>query len=53
MVELVWSPRSLKDLEIIYEYIKQDSIEQARRFVNELIYESSTLIDFPYINPEH
>ncbi|SFS56824.1 type II toxin-antitoxin system RelE/ParE family toxin [Paenibacillus sp. 453mf] len=48
MAELVWSPRSLKDLEIIYEYIKQDSIEQAREFVNELIYETSTIIDFPY-----
>lgn len=48
MAELVWSPRSLKDLEIIYEYIKQDSIEQPSEFVNEFIYETSTIIDFPY-----
>ena len=31
MDELIWSPRSLRDLEIIYEYIKQDSIEKTHK----------------------
>ncbi|MCD9023462.1 type II toxin-antitoxin system RelE/ParE family toxin [Cohnella silvisoli] len=48
MVELIWSPRSLKDLELIFEYIKQDSIEMARAFVNELIQTATTIPEFPY-----
>ncbi|HEY2495272.1 MAG TPA: type II toxin-antitoxin system RelE/ParE family toxin [Paenibacillus sp.] len=48
MDELIWSPRSLRDLEIIYEYIKQDSIEVASLFVNELILEIKGITDFPY-----
>lgn len=56
MAELVWSPRSLKDIELIYEFIKQDSIEAARAFVNELIIETINIPDFPYkgrLVPEH
>jgi toxin ParE1/3/4 len=48
MVELIWSPRSLKDLELIFEYIKQDSIEMARAFMNELIQAATIIPDFPY-----
>ncbi|MFC5471610.1 type II toxin-antitoxin system RelE/ParE family toxin [Cohnella suwonensis] len=48
MAELIWSPRSLKDLELIYEYIKQDSIDMARIFVNELIQSAIKIPDFPY-----
>ncbi|OXS59763.1 hypothetical protein B1A99_09470 [Cohnella sp. CIP 111063] len=48
MDELVWSPRSLKDLELIYDYIKEDSIEAARTFVNELIMETTTISNFPH-----
>ncbi|MCD9024953.1 type II toxin-antitoxin system RelE/ParE family toxin [Cohnella silvisoli] len=48
MAELIWSPRSLKDLEIIYEYIKQDSVEAASEFVNELIFEAIGITNFPY-----
>jgi toxin ParE1/3/4 len=49
MAELIWSPRSLKDLEIIYEYIQQDSIEMARAFVNELIQVAIEIPEFPYL----
>ncbi|TVX96240.1 type II toxin-antitoxin system RelE/ParE family toxin [Cohnella terricola] len=47
MDELIWSPRSLKDLELIYEYIKEDSIEAASLFVNELIIETTAISNFP------
>lgn len=48
MDELIWSPRALKDIELIYEYIKLDSIEAARAFVNELILETLIIPEFPY-----
>ena len=48
MAELVWSPRSLKDIELIFEFIKQDSIEAARAFVNDLIIETLNIPMFPY-----
>lgn len=49
MAELIWSPRSLKDLEIIYVYIlNEDSLEAARNFVNELLLETTTIPEFPY-----
>ncbi|MCY9667494.1 type II toxin-antitoxin system RelE/ParE family toxin [Paenibacillus alginolyticus] len=47
MAQLIWSPRSLADLEIIYEYIQQDSIDNARKFINELIEEVITIPEFP------
>jgi toxin ParE1/3/4 len=43
MAELIWSPRALKDIELIYEYIKQDTIEAARAFINELIVETLSI----------
>lgn len=48
MAELIWSPRSLKDLELIHEYLKEDSIELAREFVNRLIQEAVKITEFPY-----
>jgi toxin ParE1/3/4 len=47
MVKLIWSPRSLKDLEVIYEYIKTDSMDNARDFVNQLINTTIATADFP------
>jgi len=47
MAPLIWSPRSLADLEIIYDYIRQDSRENARNFVNELIRTVIKIPDFP------
>ncbi|WP_217596468.1 type II toxin-antitoxin system RelE/ParE family toxin [Cohnella sp. GbtcB17] len=48
MAELIWSPRSLKDLELIHEYLKEESIELAREFVNRLIQEAVKITEFPY-----
>ncbi|WEK56084.1 MAG: type II toxin-antitoxin system RelE/ParE family toxin [Candidatus Cohnella colombiensis] len=48
MVELIWSPRALKDMELIFEYIKQDSTEMARVFVNDLIQTATAIPEFPY-----
>jgi addiction module RelE/StbE family toxin len=47
MAQLVWSPRSLTDLEIIYDYIQQDTRENARKFINEIINEAINIPDFP------
>lgn len=47
MAELIWSPRSLKDIELIFEYIKQDSVEAARACVHELIQTAIMIPEFP------
>jgi toxin ParE1/3/4 len=47
MAQLIWSPRSLTDLEIIYEYIGLDSRENAHRFINDLIQEIIKIPEFP------
>lgn len=52
MDQLAWSPRSLTDLEIIYEYIRQDSEENARMFVRELIGVAVNIPEFPFSGRE-
>ena len=47
MAKLIWSPRSLTDLEIIYEFIQRDSQENARNFINQLIEEAVKIPYFP------
>ena len=47
MAQLIWSPRSLKDLEIICEYIQIDSIKNARYFVHQLIEVAVNTIESP------
>jgi|SRR5690625_4122449 len=52
MAKLIWSPRSLKDLEIIFEYIKPDSIYNARNFINQLTKIAANIPDFPLAGRE-
>ncbi|MNH83715.1 Plasmid stabilization system protein [compost metagenome] len=47
MAKLTWSPRSLNDLEIIHEYIKQDSEENAGDFIRQLITATVDITEFP------
>lgn len=47
MAQLIWSPKSLSDLKVIYEYIQQDSDENAGRFIHELIQEARSIAQFP------
>lgn len=37
MAKLIWSPRSLNDLEVIFNYIKPDSIDNASNFIKQII----------------
>ncbi|MFD0698021.1 type II toxin-antitoxin system RelE/ParE family toxin [Paenibacillus sp. GCM10027628] len=48
MAKLTWSPRSLNDLEIIFEYIKPDSEENARNFIKQLITSTVDITEFPF-----
>lgn len=48
MVKLIWSPRALKDLEIIYEYINPDSIDNARYFIQQLLTSATEITEFPF-----
>ncbi|MDU2242708.1 MAG: type II toxin-antitoxin system RelE/ParE family toxin [Paenibacillus sp.] len=47
MAKLTWSPRSLNDLEILHEYIKQDSEENAGDFIRQLITATVDITKFP------
>jgi len=46
MAQLVWSPRSLYDLETIYDYIRMDSDINARKFIEQLIQEAVKIPQF-------
>lgn len=48
MAQLIWSPRSLQDLELIFEYIQQDSPDHAHSFVRKLIEETTRVTEFPF-----
>jgi plasmid stabilization system protein ParE len=48
MVKLIWSPRSLNDLEIIFDYIRPDSIENARGFINKIVETTLTIPECPF-----
>ncbi|MBD8497251.1 type II toxin-antitoxin system RelE/ParE family toxin [Paenibacillus arenosi] len=48
MAKLTWSPRSLSDLELIYEYIKLDSEENASYFIKQLITSTIDITEFPF-----
>ena len=47
MAKLIWSPKSLNDLEIIFDYIKPDSIDNARHFIKQLIDATISVGEFP------
>lgn len=47
MAKIIWSPSSINDLKIIYEYISNDSIKYANQFINKLIDNTEHLRIFP------
>ena len=47
MRKLEWSPDALEDLDIIWMYIAEDSVERASTFVEELQAQARKLIDAP------
>jgi len=47
MAKIVWTSQSLKDLKLIYDYIKTDSTFYANRFLNVLVSRTNQLVDFP------
>ena len=47
MAKIVWTKWSLRDLKLIYEYIKIDSPFYASRFINSLVTRTDQLINFP------
>lgn len=46
-MKITWSPNSLKQLEIIGDYIALDSPANARKFVDKLIHSVERLKEFP------
>jgi plasmid stabilization system protein ParE len=37
MVEIIWTPFALEDLQSIYDYIAKDSTYYANRFIDKLV----------------
>jgi len=48
MAKVIWSPSSLEDIKLIYEFISRDSIHQANLFLDNVIKVVEKLADFPY-----
>jgi len=48
VAKIIWSQKSIRDIEVIAEFISQDSIERANNFVQKLIESTDRLMDFPY-----
>ena len=46
-MKIFWSPRSLKHIEEIGNYIAKDSPENAAKFIKKLIDSTERLIEFP------
>jgi plasmid stabilization system protein ParE len=56
MVGLSWTEHALHDIDLIANYIAQDSLEIAKRFVNAIFRKEEQIIKFPYsgrIVPEY
>jgi toxin ParE1/3/4 len=47
MAKLIWSPKSLKDLELIFEFIEIDSRDYARIFINKIVEIAKNIPVFP------
>ncbi len=47
MAKLIWSPKSLQDLELIFEFIATDSRDYARIFINKIVEISIKIPEFP------
>ena len=47
MRKLEWSPDALEDLDVIWMYIAEDSVERSSTFVEELQAQARKLIDAP------
>jgi toxin ParE1/3/4 len=47
MVEIIWTPFALEDLQSIYDYIAKDSPYYANRFIDKLVDRVDILIDHP------
>jgi addiction module RelE/StbE family toxin len=47
MAEIIWTPFALEDLQSIYDYISQDSVFYAGRFIDKLVSKVDILIDHP------
>ncbi len=47
MAQLIWAPKALQDLELIFEYIQLDSPDNARSFIRQLIEEAAQITEFP------
>jgi plasmid stabilization system protein ParE len=47
MVKIVWTKKSLKDLKMIFDFIKLDSPFYASRFIEKLVIRTDQLLHFP------
>jgi toxin ParE1/3/4 len=49
MVEIIWAPRALDDLEALIEYISRNAPVTARRFAQKLVNRVEILADHPHL----
>jgi toxin ParE1/3/4 len=49
MIKLIWSPKSLLELESVFEFIATDSKEYAKTFVRKVVDSATAIPDFPHL----
>ena len=49
MTRLIWSPRAIRDLESIHEYVARDSAIYADLVVHRLVHSAARLREFPHL----
>jgi toxin ParE1/3/4 len=47
MVEIIWTPFALEDLQSVYDYIAKDSPTYASRYIDKLVSRIDILIEYP------
>ncbi|MCB1189955.1 MAG: type II toxin-antitoxin system RelE/ParE family toxin [Leptospiraceae bacterium] len=50
-MEIIWTEYALDSLKDIFDYIKKDSIQSAKKFASEILNFSETFSSFPYKYP--
>ncbi|MBQ5445700.1 MAG: type II toxin-antitoxin system RelE/ParE family toxin [Lachnospiraceae bacterium] len=46
-MEVIWSPDSMEDLDFLFEYIAEDSVENAMEFIMQVRERANALADVP------
>ena len=47
-MKIIWSPLSVERLEDIYDFISDDNLNSAKKFINKIFKKVESLVEFPH-----